>query len=203
MEKSYDQIKQNQEKGKLVVEISGDNIIVEIAGNEYGHVQGEEEICHEKSSDRLGKVNEACTDETINLEHDDSQTKDADTQPQDHDANLPEVVVDFEDMGNNEDNQTDSSHIDIVTINDDDGSTSTPTLTKISQSDVSGDILLFGNLIKNLELTTTKKSDKVKWNGDMTELKDFVALVLKVEGTWKNYAKLPTFKSKSKTLSIT
>ena len=37
----------------------------------------------------------------------------------------------------------------------------------------------------------------------MTELKDFVALVLKVKGTWKNNAKLPTFKSKSKTLSIT
>ena len=72
-------------------------------------------------------------------------------------------------MGNNEDNQTDSSHIDIVTINDDNGSTSTPTLTKISQPDVSGDILLFGNLIKNLELSTTKKSDKVKWNGDMTK----------------------------------
>ena len=60
-------------------------------------------------------------------------------------------------MGNNDDNQTDSSHIDIVTINDDDGSISTLTLTKISQSDASGDILLLGNLIKNLELTTTKK----------------------------------------------
>ena len=87
-------------------------------------------------------------------------------------------------MGNNEDNQTGSSHIDIVTINDDDGSTSTPTLTKILQPDVSGDILLFGNLIKTLKLSTTKKSDKVRWNGNMTELKDFVALVLKVEGTW-------------------
>ena len=52
------------------------------------------------------KKNKACTDEIINLEHDDSQTKDAETQAQDHDANLPEVVVDFEDMGNNEDNQT-------------------------------------------------------------------------------------------------
>ena len=189
MEESYDQIKQNQEKGKRVVEVSGDDIIVEIAGNESGHIQCEEEICHEKSSDGLGQVNEACTDETINLEHDDSQTKDADRQPQDHDANPPEVVVNFEDMGKNEDNQTDSSHIDIVTINDNDGSTSTPTLTKISQSDVSGDILLFGNLIKNLELTSIKKSDKVKWNGDMTELKDFVALVLKVKGTWKNNTK--------------
>ena len=107
------------------------------------------------------------------------------TQPQDHDANLPEVVVNFEDMGNNEDNQTDRSHINIVPINDDDGSTSTQTLTKISKPDVSGDIQLFCNLIKNLEFLTTKKSDKVKWNGDMTELKDFVALVLKVEGTWK------------------
>ena len=28
-----------------------------------------------------------------------------------------------------------------------------------------------------------KKSDIVKWNGDMTELKDFVALVLRVERT--------------------
>ena len=37
----------------------------------------------------------------------------------------------------------------------------------------------------------------------MTELKDFVALVLKVEGTRKSNAKLLTFKSKSKTLSIT
>ena len=63
---------------------------------------------------------------------------------------------------------------------------STPTSTKISQADVSGDVLLFGNLIKNLELSTTKKSDKVKWDGDMTELKDFVVLVLKVEETWKN-----------------
>ena len=106
-------------------------------------------------------------------------------------------------MGNNEDNQIDSSHIDIVTVNDNNGSTSTPTLTKISQPDVSGYILLFGKLIKNLELSTTKKSDKVKWNGDMTELTDFVALVLKVEGTWKNIIKLPTFKSMSKTLSIT
>ena len=149
-----------------------------------GHVHGGEEICHETSSEGvgLGQVNEACTDDIINFEHDDSQTKDADTQPQDQDANLPEVVVDSEDMGNNEDYQTD---IDIVIINDDDGSTLTPTITKISQPDVSGDILLFSNLIKNLELSTTKKSDKVKWNGDMTELKDFVALVLKVEGTWK------------------
>ena len=123
MEGSYDHIKQSQEKGKRVVEISGDDIIVEIAGNESGHVHGEEEICHEKSSEgvSLGQVNEACTDEVISLEHDDSQTKDVDTQPQDHDANLREVVVDFEDMGNNEDNQTGSSHIDIVTINDDAG----------------------------------------------------------------------------------
>ena len=65
-------------------------------------------------------------------------------------------------MGNNDDNQTDSSQIDIVTINDDDGSTSTPTLTKISQSDASGDILLLDNLIKNLELTTTKKISQGK-----------------------------------------
>ena len=36
----------------------------------------------------------------------------------------------------------------------------------------------------------------------MTELKDFVALVLKVEETLKNNAKMPAFKSKSKTLSI-
>ena len=127
-------------------------------------------------------------------------TEDAETEPQDQDTNLSEVVVDFEDIGNN-DNQTDSSHIGIVTVDDDDGSTSTPTLTKLSQPDVSGDILLFGNLIKNLELSTTRKPDKVKWNGDMTDLKDFVALVLKVEGTWKNNTKLPTFKSKS--LSIT
>ena len=108
MEESYDQIKQSQEKGKHVVEVSGDDIIVEIAGNESGHVQGEEEICHEKSSKGvgLGQVNEACTNEIINLEHDDRETKDADTQPQDHDAHLPEVVVDFEDIGNNEDDQT-------------------------------------------------------------------------------------------------
>ena len=59
MEESYDQIKQTQEKGKRVVEVSGEDIIVEIAGNESGHVQGEEEICHEKSSDGLGQVNEA------------------------------------------------------------------------------------------------------------------------------------------------
>ena len=36
---------------------------------------------------------------------------------------LPELVVNCEDMGNNEDNQIDSSHVDIVTIDDDDGST--------------------------------------------------------------------------------
>ena len=100
-------------------------------------------------------------------------------------------------MGNNEDNQTDS-HVDIATLDDDDGSNSTPTSTKISYADVSGDILLFGNLIKNLKL-----SDKVKWNGDMAELKAFVALFLKVEGTWKNNVKMPTFKSMSRTLSIT
>ena len=105
-----------------------------------------------------------------------------DTQPQDQGANFPEVVVDSEDMGN----QTDSSHIDIVTVDDDDGSTSTPTFTKISHADISGNILLFGNSIKNLELSPTKKSDKVKSNGDMTELKDFVALV---EGTSKNNVK--------------
>ena len=52
-----------------------------IPGNESGHVHVEEEICHEKSSKDvgLGQVNEACTDEIINLEHDDT---DADTQPQ-------------------------------------------------------------------------------------------------------------------------
>ena len=54
-------------------------MIVEIAGNESGHVHGKKEICHEKSPEGvcLGQVNEACTDEIINLEHDDSQTKDA------------------------------------------------------------------------------------------------------------------------------
>ena len=95
MDESYDQIKQSQEKGKRVAEVSGDYIIAEIAGNESGHVHGGEEICHEKSSEGvgLGQVNEACTDDIINLEHDDSQTKDADTQPQDQDANLPEVAV--------------------------------------------------------------------------------------------------------------
>ena len=67
MEESYDEIKQNEEKGKHVVEVSGDDIIVEIAGNESGHVQGEEQICHKKSSDGLGQVNEACTDETLNM----------------------------------------------------------------------------------------------------------------------------------------
>ena len=67
MDESYDQNKQNREKGKLVVEVSGNDIIVEIAGN--------------NSDVGLGQVNEACTDDIINLEHDDSQTKDVDTQP--------------------------------------------------------------------------------------------------------------------------
>ena len=169
MEESYDQIKQSQEKGKRVVEVSGDDIIAEIARNESGHFHGEGEICHEKSPEGvgLGQVNEACTDDIINIEHDDSRTKDAETQPQDQDANLPEVV-DFEDMGNNEDNQTDSSHIDIVTVDDDMGP------LRLRQNCTAR---CFWNLIKNLELSTMKKSDKVKWNGDMTELKDFVALV--------------------------
>ena len=128
MNESYDQNKQSQEKGKHMVEVSGDDIIVEIAGNESSHVHGEEEICHEKSSEgvSLGQVSEACTDDIINLEHDKSQTKYEDTQPQDQGANLPEAVIDSEDMGNNEVNQTDSSHIDIVTVDDDDGSISTP-----------------------------------------------------------------------------
>ena len=47
MDEIYDQNKQSQEKGKRVVEVSGDDIIVEIAGNESGHIHGEEEICHE------------------------------------------------------------------------------------------------------------------------------------------------------------
>ena len=48
-----------------------------------------------------------------------------------------------------------------------------------------------------------KKSDMIKWNGDMTEPKDFAALVLKVKWMLKNNTKMPAFKSKSKTLSIT
>ena len=128
MDESYDQNKQSQEKGKHIVEVSGDDIMVEIAGNESSHVHGEEEICHEKFSEgvSLGQVSEACTDDIINLEHDKNQTKDEDTQPQDQGANLPEAVIDSEDMGNNEVNHTDSSHIDIVTVDDDDGSISTP-----------------------------------------------------------------------------
>ena len=57
--------------------------------------------------------------------------------------------------------------------------------------EVTSDIALFGNLIKYLD-TVKRKGGKgsnkqmITWDGDLVELREFVELVLKQKGSWKN-----------------
>ena len=78
--------------------------------------------------------------------------------------------------------------------------------SKLLYQDVTGDIALFGNLIKYLETAKHKggkgsKKQMINWDNDLVELREFVELVLKQNGSWKSNLKIPTFKSATISIS--
>ena len=78
--------------------------------------------------------------------------------------------------------------------------------SKLLYQGVTNDIALLGNLIKYLEIAERKggkgsKKQMIKRDGDLVELREFVELVLKQNGSWKSNLKIPTFKSATISIS--
>ena len=56
-----------------------------------------------------------------------------------------------------------------------------------SGGDDKADLLIFEeSLLKHLEKTNEKGTETIKWNSKISDLKDFVTLLIKEEGKWSS-----------------